>query len=152
MHRFSSLLRLICDLIILCVFRNQAQDLQAEDRAYRIGQTKDVHIYRLISAKSLEENIYSRQGVLQLCRFLFVQLNDNERVTMSRRRRRRMTRRMTMIVSLSAFVAHFVHSASFSCSCLLWWPFLVLGFFLLIFAVLFILFPSVQTAVVESEH
>jgi hypothetical protein len=31
------------------------------DRAYRFGQTRDVHVYRLLGAGSLEELIYARQ-------------------------------------------------------------------------------------------
>ena len=40
---------------------NPSHDLQAQDRAYRIGQTRDVRVYRLITAGSIEENIYLRQ-------------------------------------------------------------------------------------------
>eukprot|EP01029_Cantina_marsupialis_P025229 TRINITY_DN664_c0_g2_i4.p1 TRINITY_DN664_c0_g2~~TRINITY_DN664_c0_g2_i4.p1 ORF type:complete len:1873 (+),score=642.34 TRINITY_DN664_c0_g2_i4:766-5619(+) len=36
---------------------NPAMDAQAQDRAHRIGQTRDVHIYRLITEHSVEENI-----------------------------------------------------------------------------------------------
>jgi helicase SWR1 len=36
---------------------NPAMDLQAQDRCHRIGQTKDVHIYRLISESTIEERI-----------------------------------------------------------------------------------------------
>ena len=36
---------------------NPAMDAQAQDRAHRIGQTRDVHIYRLVTEHSIEENI-----------------------------------------------------------------------------------------------
>jgi len=36
---------------------NPSMDAQAQDRAHRIGQTRDVHIYRLISEHTIEENI-----------------------------------------------------------------------------------------------
>jgi SWI/SNF-related matrix-associated actin-dependent regulator of chromatin subfamily A member 5 len=40
---------------------NPQMDLQAMDRAHRIGQTKQVNVYRLVSADSLEERIIERQ-------------------------------------------------------------------------------------------
>ncbi|TCD62825.1 hypothetical protein EIP91_006366 [Steccherinum ochraceum] len=40
---------------------NPAHDLQAMDRAYRFGQIRDVSVYRLLGAGSLEELIYARQ-------------------------------------------------------------------------------------------
>uniref|UniRef100_W5UDP1 DNA excision repair protein ERCC-6-like n=1 Tax=Ictalurus punctatus TaxID=7998 RepID=W5UDP1_ICTPU len=40
---------------------NPATDAQAIDRAYRIGQTNDVIVYRLITCGSVEEKIYRRQ-------------------------------------------------------------------------------------------
>lgn len=36
---------------------NPAMDAQAQDRAHRIGQTKEVHIYRFICKSTVEENI-----------------------------------------------------------------------------------------------
>ncbi|CAE7939000.1 dom, partial [Symbiodinium sp. KB8] len=36
---------------------NPAMDAQAQDRAHRIGQTRDVHIYRLVTESTVEENI-----------------------------------------------------------------------------------------------
>ncbi|KAK6541141.1 hypothetical protein TWF694_008513 [Orbilia ellipsospora] len=36
---------------------NPFDDLQAEDRAWRIGQTRDVHVTRLVSKATIEENI-----------------------------------------------------------------------------------------------
>ncbi|XP_037071357.1 DNA excision repair protein ERCC-6-like 2 [Pollicipes pollicipes] len=40
---------------------NPAHDLQAQDRAYRLGQARDVSVFRLVSAGTIEENIYLRQ-------------------------------------------------------------------------------------------
>eukprot|EP00854_Cymbomonas_tetramitiformis_P026519 gene26519-32549_t len=40
---------------------NPALDLQAQDRAFRIGQQRHVSVYRLVAAGSLEEIIYTRQ-------------------------------------------------------------------------------------------
>lgn len=40
---------------------NPAWDLQAQDRAYRIGQTRDVEVFRLVSAGTMEEIVYARQ-------------------------------------------------------------------------------------------
>lgn len=39
---------------------NPAMDAQAQDRAHRIGQTRDVHIYRLISEHTIEENMLKK--------------------------------------------------------------------------------------------
>ena len=39
---------------------NPTMDAQAQDRCHRIGQTRDVHIYRLISEKTIEENILKK--------------------------------------------------------------------------------------------
>ncbi|KAI9305256.1 SNF2 family N-terminal domain-containing protein [Cunninghamella echinulata] len=39
---------------------NPHQDLQAQDRAHRIGQTKEVRIFRLITEHSIEESILAR--------------------------------------------------------------------------------------------
>jgi DNA excision repair protein ERCC-6-like 2 len=40
---------------------NPAYDLQAQDRAYRIGQTRDVEVFRLVSQGTIEEIVYARQ-------------------------------------------------------------------------------------------
>lgn len=46
---------------------NPHADLQAQDRAHRIGQKKVVKIFRLITNKSIEEDIYSAaQGKLAI--------------------------------------------------------------------------------------
>eukprot|EP00817_Percolomonadidae_sp_ATCC50343_P000805 CAMPEP_0117431254 /NCGR_PEP_ID=MMETSP0758-20121206/10796_1 /TAXON_ID=63605 /ORGANISM="Percolomonas cosmopolitus, Strain AE-1 (ATCC 50343)" /LENGTH=294 /DNA_ID=CAMNT_0005220095 /DNA_START=1429 /DNA_END=2310 /DNA_ORIENTATION=+ len=39
---------------------NPAMDLQAQDRCHRIGQTRDVRIYRLITQNSIEERILQK--------------------------------------------------------------------------------------------
>ncbi|KAG6374054.1 P-loop containing nucleoside triphosphate hydrolase protein [Boletus reticuloceps] len=43
------------------VIFDPAHDLQAMDRAYRFGQTRDVYVYRLLGAGSIEELVYARQ-------------------------------------------------------------------------------------------
>ena len=44
---------------------NHANDSQAMDRAYRIGQTRNVTVYRLISAGTIEDKILERQASKQ---------------------------------------------------------------------------------------
>ncbi len=39
---------------------NPAMDAQAQDRAHRIGQTKEVHIYRMVTEHTIEENILTK--------------------------------------------------------------------------------------------
>ena len=48
-------------VVIMDPHWNPAYDLQAQDRAYRIGQTRDVDVYRLISTGTIEEITYARQ-------------------------------------------------------------------------------------------
>ena len=48
-------------LIIFDPSWNPGTDSQAVDRIYRLGQTKDVVIYRLITCGSIEEKIYRKQ-------------------------------------------------------------------------------------------
>lgn len=40
---------------------NPAQDNQSVDRAYRIGQCRDVVVYRLVTCGTVEEKIYRKQ-------------------------------------------------------------------------------------------
>lgn len=40
---------------------NPAHDLQAQDRAFRIGQRRNVEVFRLISQGTIEEIVYARQ-------------------------------------------------------------------------------------------
>lgn len=39
---------------------NPMVDVQATERAFRIGQTRDVNIYRFVSEETIEEKIYHR--------------------------------------------------------------------------------------------
>lgn len=39
---------------------NPTMDAQAQDRCHRIGQTRDVHIYRLICEDTIEKNIFNK--------------------------------------------------------------------------------------------
>jgi len=49
---------------------NPAMDAQAMDRAHRIGQTHDVHIYRLICTSTVEENILTKARQKQKLEFV----------------------------------------------------------------------------------
>lgn len=40
---------------------NPSTDVQARERAWRIGQTREVVIYRLITSGTIEEKVYHRQ-------------------------------------------------------------------------------------------
>ncbi|KAF7545154.1 hypothetical protein G7046_g9625 [Stylonectria norvegica] len=48
-------------VVIIDPHWNPSYDLQAQDRAYRIGQTRDVEVFRLISLGTVEEVVYARQ-------------------------------------------------------------------------------------------
>ncbi|KAI8966551.1 P-loop containing nucleoside triphosphate hydrolase protein [Daldinia sp. FL1419] len=48
-------------VVIMDPHWNPSYDLQAQDRAYRIGQVRDVDVYRLISTGTIEEITYARQ-------------------------------------------------------------------------------------------
>ncbi len=41
---------------------NPAEDAQAIDRCYRIGQSKNVTVYRMITSGTVEEKMYEKQG------------------------------------------------------------------------------------------
>jgi hypothetical protein len=45
----------VCACLLACL------PAEAQDRAFRIGQKRDVSVYRLIAAGTLEECIYDRQ-------------------------------------------------------------------------------------------
>lgn len=43
------------------IYRNPSTDMQARERAWRLGQKRPVTIYRLLTAGTIEEKIYHRQ-------------------------------------------------------------------------------------------
>lgn len=83
-HRFNTDMRIFCMILTtraggvglnltgadIVIFYdtdyNPAVDNQAQDRAHRIGQTKPVHVYRLVSQKTVEEGILARSKEKQL--------------------------------------------------------------------------------------
>lgn len=48
-------------VIVFYVNWNPSHDEQAQDRAFRIGQKKDVDVIRLVSRGTFEELMYARQ-------------------------------------------------------------------------------------------
>lgn len=54
------LLDRMCVWVVEYPSRNPHADLQAQDRAHRIGQTKVVRILRFITEKSVEESMFQR--------------------------------------------------------------------------------------------
>lgn len=58
------------------------KDLQAMDRAHRIGQKKVVNVYRLITRKSLEEKIMGLQKFKLLTANTVVSVNNQSMDTM----------------------------------------------------------------------
>ncbi len=52
---------------------NPAMDAQAQDRCHRIGQTREVHIYRLVSEHTIEENILKKSDQKRQLDFLAIQ-------------------------------------------------------------------------------
>ncbi len=54
----------LCAANVVVIFDpdwNGSNDAQAADRVYRIGQTRDTRIFRLIAAGTIEESMYMRQ-------------------------------------------------------------------------------------------
>ena len=52
---------------------NPTMDAQAQDRAHRIGQTRQVHIYRLVSEATVEENILRKANQKRLLDSVVIQ-------------------------------------------------------------------------------
>mmetsp|Transcript_34228 Transcript_34228/g.134064 ORF Transcript_34228/g.134064 Transcript_34228/m.134064 type:complete len:118 (-) Transcript_34228:511-864(-) len=58
---------------------NPQVDAQAQDRAHRIGQTRTVHIYRLVSEKTIEENILAKADQKRSLESIVIQQYVSER-------------------------------------------------------------------------
>lgn len=78
---------------------NPSHDLQAQDRAYRIGQHRDVEVFRLISAGTIEEIVYARQIYKQQQANIGYNASTERRYFKECRRRR--TRRVKSLVFLT---------------------------------------------------
>jgi helicase SWR1 len=55
---------------------NPAMDRQCTDRAHRIGQTRDVHIYRFVSEHTIESNILRKANQKQMLDDVVIQEGD----------------------------------------------------------------------------
>ncbi|KAL6059638.1 DNA repair and recombination protein RAD26-like [Balamuthia mandrillaris] len=58
---------------------NASHDLQAQDRVYRLGQTKDTAIFRLVSAGTIEEFMYQRQIYKQQLASIAIEAKNERR-------------------------------------------------------------------------
>jgi len=56
---------------------NPQNDLQAEARAHRIGQTKVVNIYRFVTKSTVEESILQRAKDKMVLDHLIIQTMEN---------------------------------------------------------------------------
>lgn len=54
------LLSLDGQLTMIAYIRNPQADLQAMDRAHRIGQTKQVYVFRFVTENAVEEKVLER--------------------------------------------------------------------------------------------
>jgi SNF2 family DNA or RNA helicase len=61
--------------------RNVSHDLQAQDRAFRLGQTKDTEVYRFVSAGTIEETMYQRQIYKQQLANICMEAKNEKRCT-----------------------------------------------------------------------
>ena len=59
---------------------NASVDLQAQDRAFRLGQKKDCRIYRLVSAGTVEEAQYQRQLYKQQMQSITLEAKKEKRL------------------------------------------------------------------------
>ena len=55
---------------------NPAMDKQCQDRAHRIGQTRDVHIYRFVSESTIEANILRKSNQKRMLDDVIIQEGD----------------------------------------------------------------------------
>lgn len=60
--------------MVLSTDWNPQNDLQAEARAHRIGQTRTVQIYRLVTKDSIEQTILERAKAKMVLDTLVVQV------------------------------------------------------------------------------
>ncbi|RCI05867.1 swr1 complex component [Rhizopus stolonifer] len=55
---------------------NPSMDKQCQDRAHRIGQTRDVHIYRFVTEFTIEENIFKKANQKRMLDNVIIQEGD----------------------------------------------------------------------------
>ncbi|KAG1465772.1 hypothetical protein G6F56_004820 [Rhizopus delemar] len=55
---------------------NPSMDKQCQDRAHRIGQTRDVHIYRFVTEFTIEENIFKKANQKRMLDNVVIQEGD----------------------------------------------------------------------------
>ena len=65
-HRWKQNIYIACTSYIIQNLKNRCENVEKQDifswfRAFRIGQRRNVQVYRLVTAGTIEENMYLRQ-------------------------------------------------------------------------------------------
>ena len=64
-HMQPAIEKILCDgchrVLLYDPDWNPSTDMQARERAWRIGQRREVTVYRLITSGTIEEKVYHRQ-------------------------------------------------------------------------------------------
>ena len=67
----------------ICPPQNPQADLQAQDRCHRIGQTKPVMVYRLVTANTIDQRIVERAASKRQLEKMVIHKGERRAVSMT---------------------------------------------------------------------